>query len=111
MGETCGMKLVMDTHVQPTKCKWCEKAETKLRKREGEVQRVARWQQEGKNPASVEKAMQTIAQLDREIQGIYDEINKRRSNIGGQRPQAPAYDYSQSQYGAQYQASYAQAQY
>jgi hypothetical protein len=89
MGETCGMKLVHSTMMQPTKCKYCEKADTKLRKREAEAERVRRWQEEGTNPASIEKSMDTIRQLDHEILAIYSEISSRRMALAshGQRQQ------------------------
>jgi hypothetical protein len=93
MGETCGMKLVLETYSQPSKCRLCEKYHTKLRKREAECDRIKRWQSEGKNPASVEKAYANVTQLDDEINALYSEIHKRRTNITSQR--APDYNYSQ----------------
>jgi hypothetical protein len=89
MGETCGMKLVQDTYHQQSKCRLCEKYDTKLRKREAECQRIKRWEAEGKNPASVEKAYATVHSLDEEIRNLYSEIYKRRNNINSQR--APEY--------------------
>jgi len=97
MGETCGMKLVDNTTMQPTKCKYCEKADTKLRKREAEAERVVRWQNEGRNPASIEKSMATIKQLDAEISQIYSEISNRRMALGGHSQRQP--QYSSSAYG------------
>jgi glutaredoxin len=91
MGETCGMKLVDNTTMQPTKCKYCEKADTKLRKREAEAERVVRWQNEGRNPASIEKSMATIKQLDAEISQIYSEISNRRMALGGHSQRQPQY--------------------
>jgi len=90
MGETCGMKLVYQTAQQPTKCKYCEKVDTKLRKRQAEVDRIARWQREGKNPASIEKSMDTIKQLDYEIQQLWAEISNRRQALGSQNTRQPA---------------------
>lgn len=85
MGETCGMKLVLETFEQPNKCRLCEKYHTKLRKREAECTRIKRWESESKNPASVEKAYQNIRSLDAEIQSLYGEITTRRTNISGSR--------------------------
>jgi len=102
MGETCGMKLVDNTTMQPTKCKYCEKADTKLRKRQAEAERVVRWQQEGRNPASIEKSMDTIKQLDTEIAQIYSEISSRRMALGGHSQRQPQYassGYASSGYG------------
>jgi hypothetical protein len=97
MGETCGMKLVDNTTMQPTKCKYCEKADTKLRKRQTEAERVVRWQQEGRNPVSIEKSMDTIKQLDTEIAQIYSEISSRRMALGGHSQRQP--QYASSGYG------------
>jgi hypothetical protein len=93
MGETCGMKLVYQTAQQPSKCKYCEKADTKLRKRQTECDRITRWQREGRNPASIEKSMEIVKQLDSEIQQIYAEISNRRQALGSQgtRPHQPVY--------------------
>jgi len=93
MGETCGMKLVYQTQQQPSKCKYCEKVDTKLRKRQTECERISRWQREGRNPASIEKSLEMIKQLDYEIQQIYAEISNRRQALGSQgtRPQQPVY--------------------
>jgi hypothetical protein len=91
MGETCGMKLVLETFQQPTKCRLCEKYATKIRKRQAECDRIERWQRENKNPASIEKSYANIASLDEEIRLVYDEISARRSNINGTRPTAQDY--------------------
>jgi hypothetical protein len=91
MGETCGMKLTLENIHQPTKCRLCEKYDTKLRKRKAECDRIERWQKDGKNPASVEKSYANIASLDEEIRVIYDELSTRRNNIGRTRPQEQAY--------------------
>ncbi|KAE9963368.1 hypothetical protein BLS_009369 [Venturia inaequalis] len=112
-GETCGMRLVHETSMQSTKCVYCLKADTKLRKRQAEAERVARWQQEGRNPASIEKSMDTIKQLDSEISAIYAEIQSRRMALGGhsQRQQQQQQQYSQAYAGAQAVAGYGYPQY
>jgi hypothetical protein len=84
MGETCGMKLVNQNLQQGQKCKLCERIETKLRRREIEVDRVARWRAEGRCPASVEKSLAIINQLDREMNELYAERTQRWQAIGGQ---------------------------
>lgn len=111
MGETCGMKLVHDTAMQPSKCKYCEKADTKLRKRQAEADRVTRWQQEGRNPASIEKSMETIKQLDTEISAIYSEIASRRMALGGHSQRQQQQQYNQAYAGAQAVAGYGYPQY
>ena len=85
MGETCGMRLVNETISSPTKCKYCEKIDTKIRKRQAEFERIVRWQREGRNPASIEKAQDAVKQLEMEIQALWGEVAQRRNALGGQR--------------------------
>lgn len=83
MGETCGMKLVMQTLPTGTKCKLCEKIDTKMRRRAAEVDRIGRWQREGsKFRASIDKAMEIIRNLDGEIYELSCERNRRLQSIG-----------------------------
>ena len=84
IGETCGMKLVHSTHLCETKCSRCEKVDTKLRKRQKLVERITRWQAEGRLPASIERGLEEVAIIDKEIQALYDEIGRSRANIGNQ---------------------------
>lgn len=83
IGETCGMKLVYATVPVATKCKMCEKLDTKLRRRAAEVDRINRWQRDGgKFRASIDKSMETIRNLDGEIRELTCEITRRRDAIG-----------------------------
>lgn len=83
MGETCGMKLVMQTIPTGTKCKLCEKIDTKMRRRTAEVDRIGRWQREGvKFRASIDKAMEIIRCLDGEIYELGCERARRLQAIG-----------------------------
>jgi hypothetical protein len=84
MGESCGMKLVYQTAQQPTKCKYCEKIDTKLRKRQAEVDHITHYQRNGKNSSAIEKSMNTIKQLDYEIEQLYADISNRRLALGSQ---------------------------
>ena len=85
IGETCGMKLIMATVPVGTKCKLCEKIDTKMRRRTAEVDRVNRWQREGnKFRASIDKSMELIRGLDGEIYELSCERNRRLQGIGTQ---------------------------
>jgi len=78
IGETCGMKLVNQTYQLNTKCKLCEKIDTKMRRRATEYDRVYRWQREGnKFIASIERSMEIIGGLEREIQDLKMEQQRR----------------------------------
>ncbi|OAK96970.1 hypothetical protein IQ06DRAFT_194705, partial [Phaeosphaeriaceae sp. SRC1lsM3a] len=68
MGHTCGKKLVMQTIPTGTKCKLCEKIETKMRRRTAEVDRIGRWQREESNfRTSIDKSKEIIRGLDEDI--------------------------------------------
>ena len=83
MGETCGMKLVYAAHRLTTKCKICEKIDTKQRRRQQESERVARWHREGgKFAASIEKSIEIMKDLDREIYQLSMERVRRGQSIG-----------------------------
>ena len=85
-GETCGMKLIQATYGVGTKCKICEKIDTKLRRRFAEVERLKRWESEGKRfSASMEKARSTIFDLDREIYELQRERGVRAQRVGSGR--------------------------
>lgn len=83
MGETCGMKLVHSTENIQTQCKLCEKIDTKCRRRNTEVERLARWQREGGTlKASMEKSSAEIRALEEEIRQLEYERLMKQKNIG-----------------------------
>ncbi|KAL8921746.1 MAG: hypothetical protein Q9172_003864 [Xanthocarpia lactea] len=73
-GETCGMKLIMQTVPVSQKCKLCDKIDTKQRRRSAEEDRINRWKREGgKFRASIERSYEMIKSLDREIYDLRSE--------------------------------------
>jgi len=79
------MKLIMQTLQTGTKCKLCEKIDTKQRRRAAEVDRISRWQREAtKFRASIDKSMDAIRHLDSEIYELSCERNRRLQGIGYQ---------------------------
>ncbi|CAI6331936.1 unnamed protein product [Periconia digitata] len=83
IGETCGMKLIMQTIAVGQKCRLCEKIETKMRRRATEMDRIARWQREGhKFKASIEKSIDQVRSLDCEIYDLNCERGRRLQGIG-----------------------------
>ena len=77
------MKLIMQTLPSAQKCKLCEKIETKMRRREAEVDRINRWQREGsKFRASIEKSIENIKALDSEVYELSCERARRLQGIG-----------------------------
>lgn len=78
------MKLVNTTEFETSKCRVCEKIETKFRRRSAEKQRLARWQEEGSTlVASAARSQALIIKLDREISELQHERDERRQVLGG----------------------------
>jgi hypothetical protein len=81
-GETCGMKLIMQTVQNPQKCKLCDKIDTKQRRRSAEYERISRWKREGgKNWASIDRSSDMIKALDKEIHDLWSERQRRLQAI------------------------------
>lgn len=81
-GETCGMKLIMQTLPVGQKCKLCEKIDTKHRRRTAEVEKITRWRREGgKFSASIDKAADQIKVLEKEITDLGYERQRRQLAI------------------------------
>ncbi|KAJ9268875.1 hypothetical protein DTO212C5_5076 [Paecilomyces variotii] len=82
-GETCGMRLVNVTEFEPTKCRLCEKIETKHRRRVAELERLERWKGEGGTlVASMDRSRKVIMELDKEIRQLQNERETRRKALG-----------------------------
>ena len=68
MGETCGLKIVMNVEHLQQKCRLCDKIDTKQRRRAVECDRIARWKRDGgKFRVSIEVAQANVEQLDVEL--------------------------------------------
>ena len=77
--ETCGMKLVNMVEKENSKCRLCEKIETKFRWRSAEIDRLEQWNQEGAAlVASIDRSYNLIVQLDKEICLLQREREDRR---------------------------------
>lgn len=82
-GETCGMRLVNMTEFEPTKCRLCEKIETKYRRRSAEIERLDRWKREGGTlVASMDRSRKLIMELEKEIRQLQNEREDRRKALG-----------------------------
>ena len=79
-GETCGMKLIMSTIPVNTRCKLCEKIDTKRRRRQRELDRINGWREASRaivSQASRQKAQLLIERLDRGIE-VDQSLRERR---------------------------------
>ena len=83
-GETCGMKLIMQTVPVSGKCKLCEKIDTRQRRRHAEADRILRWRREGSQfSASIDRAQDIIKNLDQEIRSLQHDRRARIRPMGG----------------------------
>ena len=83
-GETCGMKLIMQTVPVSNKCKLCEKIDTKQRRRAAEIDRIGRWKREGsKFSASIDRSSDIVKALEKEIRDLGWERQRRLQAITG----------------------------
>ena len=81
-GETCGMKLIMQTVPVSQKCKLCEKIDTKQRRRAAEVDRITRWRREGaKFSASIDRSVDIVKALEKEIRDLTHDRQRRVNAI------------------------------
>ena len=85
-GETCGMKMIYQTVQLVEKCPYCEKIEKKLRRIEKARADYTRWNSEPKRyRASMEKALEDIQNLQREVMALQYDKDKRYMQIGNTR--------------------------
>ena len=77
------MPLINNTVNIQGLCRLCEKIETKIRRRNAEVERLARWRREGSVlKASMERSQNLIKDLDQEIRQLEHDRQLKRMNIG-----------------------------
>lgn len=73
------MRLVNITEFEPTKCRLCEKIDTKYRRRSAEIERLSRWRREGGTlVASMDRSQRLIKELEIEINRLQKEREDRR---------------------------------
>ena len=76
------MKLIMQTVPVSTKCKLCDKIDTKVRRRQAEFERISRWRREGsKFSASIDRSADIVKSLEKEINDLTYERQKRMHAI------------------------------
>lgn len=73
------MRLVNYTEHESKQCRLCEKIETKFRRRNQELERLARWKREGGSlRASMSRTQQMISELEKEITQLQLERESKR---------------------------------
>lgn len=80
-GETCGMRLVMQTIEIGDKCRICQKIDTKKRSIRKEEEKIKRWNRESGRRASIAKAEEDIYRLQQEIYNLECERQSRQHQL------------------------------
>jgi hypothetical protein len=80
-GETCGMRLVMQTIEIAEKCRICQKIDTKKRSIRKEEDKIKRWKKETGRRASIEKAEEDISRLQQEVYNLECERHSKQQQL------------------------------
>ena len=80
-GETCGMKLVMNTVKGDEKCRICQKIDTKKRAIHKEEDKIRRWRREPNRSASIEKAEADIQKLRYDLYHLDEDKIRKQSML------------------------------
>ncbi|EED11438.1 conserved hypothetical protein [Talaromyces stipitatus ATCC 10500] len=74
-GETCGLKMINMARYDSNDCRICKKIQTKIRRRQRELQRLQRWSREGRGlVATINRSQLLVSDLEEEI----SQLQKRR---------------------------------
>ncbi|EQK98688.1 hypothetical protein OCS_05599 [Ophiocordyceps sinensis CO18] len=82
MGETCGLKLVYETRVEPDVCKLCHDTEKKQRRYDKMYRDVQRWQREGNRSATIERTCGEMQDVLGQIYRMREEHDHRLQSLG-----------------------------
>jgi len=77
-GETCGLKLIYNTYLDPDTCKLCDTIVKKERRVGKMLDDVDRWTREGNRRATIEKTQQEIGALQVQINEMRREHEVRK---------------------------------
>jgi hypothetical protein len=69
-GETCGLKLIFDTHYEAGKCRICEQRDKKERRVRKMMTDIERWRREGSRTATIEKTQSDIQEINAQIAAL-----------------------------------------
>lgn len=80
-GETCGLKLVFNTNLEPDKCKLCKDIEKKQRRYTKLQNDIIRWQREGNRNATIEKAQRDMREVEEAIRNMGQQHDMRQYSM------------------------------
>ncbi|EFQ31381.1 hypothetical protein CGRA01v4_10945 [Colletotrichum graminicola] len=66
-GETCGLKLVFETIMEPDRCKLCYDMDKKHRRLDKMNRDIERWRREGNRRATIERTTVEAREVERQI--------------------------------------------
>ncbi|RDA89698.1 hypothetical protein CP533_5260 [Ophiocordyceps camponoti-saundersi (nom. inval.)] len=81
MGETCGLKLVYETRVEPDVCKICHDIDKKKRRYDKMCRDVQRWEREGNRNATIERTSDDMKLVQSQIASLRQEHNARLQSL------------------------------
>ncbi|KAM7208326.1 hypothetical protein V8F20_001304 [Naviculisporaceae sp. PSN 640] len=80
-GETCGLKLVYDTKLEPSRCKICDQVAKKTRRINKMCDDIYRWQREGNRRATIEKTQRDIEDIQIQVMELQNTHMDRMRSI------------------------------
>ncbi|KAH6618271.1 hypothetical protein B0J18DRAFT_371802 [Chaetomium sp. MPI-SDFR-AT-0129] len=80
-GETCGLKLIFNTYLEPEPCKMCDQIDKKQRRLNKMMEDVRRWRNEGNRRATIEKTETEMRALNSQIGTMWVEHEARKNAI------------------------------
>lgn len=81
MGETCGLKLVFETHLEQDVCRLCKDLEKKQRRYDKMYRDVQRWEHEGNRVATIDRTQGDMRTLERQIDDIRESHAQRLQSL------------------------------
>jgi hypothetical protein len=69
-GETCGLKLIYTTDLEPGQCRICDQIDKKDRRVRKMAADISRWRREGGRTATIEKTERDIGEIQMQIAGL-----------------------------------------
>jgi hypothetical protein len=78
-GETCGLKLIYNTYLEPGVCKTCEHVHKKQRRLHKMQDDIERWTGEGNRRATIEKTRREIAEVAGQIEEMWRGHEERKN--------------------------------
>lgn len=73
MGETCGLKLIYQTHYERKICRLCQRIDAKNRRLTKMKADIQRWEAEGDRPATIERTRAILKSVQYDVEKLLQE--------------------------------------